>query len=130
MPVAPVGIDGERVVSGQSLQSLEVLVVARREPQRRRHVRVGKHLVGFVGQGGPGHTPLEQQGDGPLIDLLGRQQAHHALAAPLAKPFGLQVRLPGFDMSKVEERINNCLAKRPTNAWPPPPAAASLSLPN
>jgi signal peptidase I len=43
----------------------------------------------------------------------------------LARPLDLKVRLPGIDMRKTEERINNCLAKRP--AVTAPPAAAGLS---
>jgi signal peptidase I len=39
----------------------------------------------------------------------------------LAPPLDLKVRLPGFDMRKTDERIGNCLARRPTTTWPPPP---------
>ncbi|HVZ88873.1 MAG TPA: signal peptidase I [Polyangia bacterium] len=44
----------------------------------------------------------------------------------LTRPFGLTVRLPGFDIGKVDERISNCLARRPTDTSPPPPAALSI----
>jgi signal peptidase I len=37
----------------------------------------------------------------------------------LARPLDLKVRLPGFDLHKTEERINNCLARRPAVTWPP-----------
>jgi signal peptidase I len=40
----------------------------------------------------------------------------------LAKPLDLEVRLPGIDMRKTDERIETCLAKRPAVTWPPPPA--------
>jgi len=38
----------------------------------------------------------------------------------LARPLDLEVRLPGIDMRKTEQRIENCLAKRPAVTWPPP----------
>jgi len=37
----------------------------------------------------------------------------------LAPPLDLKVRLPGFDMHKTDERIANCLARRPAVTWPP-----------
>jgi len=44
----------------------------------------------------------------------------------LERPFGPKVRLPGFDLSIVEQRINSCLARRPAVTSPPPPPAQSL----
>jgi signal peptidase I len=45
----------------------------------------------------------------------------------LAAPLDLRVRLPGIDMGKTEERINNCLAKKPAETWPPPPGGVMSS---
>jgi hypothetical protein len=43
----------------------------------------------------------------------------------LAPPLDLKVRLPGFDLRKTDERIGNCLARRPAVTSPP---AASAGL--
>jgi signal peptidase I len=37
----------------------------------------------------------------------------------LAPPLDLKVRLPGFDLHKTDERINECLARRPAATDPP-----------
>jgi signal peptidase I len=39
----------------------------------------------------------------------------------LQPPFELKVRIPGFDLRNTEERINDCLARRPADTSPPPP---------
>jgi signal peptidase I len=52
--------------------------------------------------------------------LLGaRPDGHLDFSRLLAAPLDLKVRLAGLDLRKTEERINNCLAKRPAVTWPP-----------
>ncbi len=42
----------------------------------------------------------------------------------LQPPFEPKVRIPGFDLRSTEERIKDCLARRPADTWPPPPQQA------
>ena len=46
----------------------------------------------------------------------------------LAPPLDLKVRVPGLDMKKTDERIGNCLARRPA-VTSPEEAAVPMSLP-
>jgi signal peptidase I len=83
------------------------------------------------GQSSDSRAWNEGNGAGVPIDILqGRVTRVVAGARPdgrldfsriWQKPFGLHVRMPGIDMSKTEERIQKCLARRPAVTTPPPP---------
>ena len=45
----------------------------------------------------------------------------------LAPPLDLKVRIPGIDMGKTDQRIGNCLGRRPAETSPPPPVVASAT---
>jgi signal peptidase I len=72
----------------------------------------------------------EGRGAGVAIDVLegrvsrvlfgARPDGRLDFSRILAPPLDLKVRLPGIDMRKTEERIANCLARRPANTVPPP----------
>jgi signal peptidase I len=71
----------------------------------------------------------EGRGGGVPINILEGRVARVLLGARpdgrldfsrlLVAPLDLKVRLPGLDLRKTEERINNCLARRPAETWPP-----------
>jgi signal peptidase I len=45
----------------------------------------------------------------------------------LAPPLDLKVRIPGISMGKTDQRIRNCLDRRPAETSPPPSAVASAT---
>jgi signal peptidase I len=71
----------------------------------------------------------EGRGAGVSIDILEGRVTRVLLGARpdgrldfsrlLAPPLDLKVRLPGFDLRKTEERIKDCLARRPAATVPP-----------
>ncbi len=71
----------------------------------------------------------EGRGAGVSIDILegrvsrvlfgARPDGRLDFSRLLAPPLDLQVRLPGFDLRKTEERIKDCLAHRPITTIPP-----------
>jgi signal peptidase I len=83
------------------------------------------------GQSSDSRSWNEGNGSGVPIDILqGRVSRVVAGARPdgrldfsriWARPFGLHVRMPGIDMTKTEDRIQKCLARRPAVTTPPPP---------
>lgn len=72
----------------------------------------------------------EGRGAGVSIDTLegrvsrvlfgARPDGRLDLSRLLAPPLDLKVRLPGFDLHKTDERIKECLARRPASTVPPP----------
>jgi signal peptidase I len=72
----------------------------------------------------------EGRGAGVPIDILegrvsrvlfgARPDGRLDFSRLLAPPLDLKVRLPGFDLHKTEERIKDCLARRPVTTVPPP----------
>jgi signal peptidase I len=71
----------------------------------------------------------EGRGAGVSIDILegrvsrvlfgARPDGRLDFSRLLAPPLDLKVRLPGFDLRKTEERIKDCLARRPVKTVPP-----------
>lgn len=72
----------------------------------------------------------EGRGAGVSIDVLegrvsrvlfgARPDGRLDFSRLLAPPLDLKVRLPGFDLHKTEDRIKECLARRPAATVPPP----------
>lgn len=81
------------------------------------------------GQSSDSRLWAERNGAGLPIDVLqGRVVRVVAGARPdgkldfsrvWARPFGLHVRMPGIDMTKTQDRIAKCLARRPAVTTPP-----------
>jgi signal peptidase I len=76
--------------------------------------------------------------DGRVSRVLFGARLDHRLdfSRLLATPLDLEVRMPGLDMQKTEQRINHCLAQRPAMTSPPSsamsvaPGLSASSAPN
>lgn len=70
--------------------------------------------------------------EGRLVRVLfgGRPDGRLDLSRLWAKWPDLKVRIPGIDMGKTDERIANCLERRPAVTWPPPGNGGPTGIPS
>jgi signal peptidase I len=75
--------------------------------------------------GGTGVPIQELEGRVTRVLFGARPDGRLDLSRILSAPLDLHVRMPGIDMNKTDERIGNCLKRRPTLTTPPDPRPAS-----